>query len=32
MMRSHSALSEIGSEASEITYEVLRHALAMDAQ
>ena len=32
MMRSHFALGEIGSEASEITYELLRHRLAKDAQ
>jgi hypothetical protein len=32
MMRPDSALSEIRSEASEITYEVLRHHLAKDAQ
>jgi hypothetical protein len=32
MMRSNSALSGKGREASEITYEQLRHDLAMDAQ
>ena len=32
MMRPDSALNEIGSEASEITYERLRHTLATDAQ
>ena len=32
MMRLHFALTEIGSEASEITYELLRHHLAKNAQ
>ena len=32
MMRPHFALREIGSEASEITYELLRLHLAEDAQ
>jgi len=32
MMRTDSGLREVGSEASEITYEQLRHNLGKDAQ